>query len=57
MQLFWLVAAIFIKEINIFFAPENLKEKLLIISPDFFFITGPAAQTAKKQKFRTTKSP
>jgi hypothetical protein len=25
--------------------------------PTFFFITGPAAQTAQKQKFRTPKSP
>ena len=25
--------------------------------PNFFFSTGPAAQTAQKQKSRTTKSP
>ena len=30
---------------------------LLIINPDFFFSTGPAAQTTQKQKSCTTKSP
>ena len=36
---------------------KNLPQKLLIIGPIFFFITGPAAKTAPKQKFSTTKSP
>ena len=30
---------------------------MLIIGPNFFFSTGPAAQTARKQKSRTAKSP
>ena len=36
---------------------KNCPQMLLIIGPHFFFSTGPAAQTAQKQKSRTTKSP
>ena len=39
---------------------ENMKnrpQKLLIISPQLFLCTGPAAQTAQKQKSRNMKSP
>ena len=36
---------------------KNRPQKLLIVSPDLFFSTGLAAQTAQKQKSRTTKSP
>ena len=32
-------------------------QKLVIIAPNFIFSTGMAAQTAQKQKFRTTISP
>ena len=40
------------KSFNIFFGPENMKncrQKLLVVGLDFFFCTGPDAQTAQKQ--------
>ena len=43
-----------------FFYPQNRKkrpQKMLIIGPQLFLCTGLAAQTAQKQKSRTTKSP
>jgi hypothetical protein len=36
---------------------EMTPKKLLTIGPQLFFSTGPAAQTAQKQKSRTAKSP
>ena len=60
MQLFSADAMIFSKKILIFFYPKIWKkhpQKLLIIGPNFFLCTGPAVQTAQKQKSRTTKSP
>ena len=36
---------------------ENCPQKWLIIGPQFFLRTGPAAQMHQKQKSRTTKSP
>ena len=50
MQLFSSDATIFKKKIIFFLAPEN------IIGPDLFISTDLAAQTAQKQKSRTTKS-
>ena len=50
----------FSKKIKLFFNPENMKnhpQKLLIIGPQLFLCTGPAAQTAQKQKSCTTKRP
>ena len=44
-----------------FFDPENMKKPPSKVAhnqpPTFFFKTGPAAQTAQKQKSRTPKSP
>ena len=51
---------IFKKFLTYFFAPENMKKtpsKVAHNLPRFFFSIGPAAQTAQKQKSRTTKSP
>ena len=36
---------------------KNCPQKLLIIGNQLFLSTGPAAQTAQKQKSHTTKSP
>ena len=44
-----------------FFDPENIKKPPSKVAhnrpPTFFFSTGPAAQTAQKQKSRTPKTP
>ena len=62
MQLFSADARMFLNIYFLNFLPpktwKNLTQKLLIIGPEpFFFSTGPAAQTAQKQKSCTTKSP
>ena len=36
---------------------KKCPQKLLIIGPQLFFYTGPAAQTTQKHKSHTTKSP
>ena len=49
------------KILNFFFDPENMKKLPQKVAhnrpPTFFLCIGPAAQTAQKQKSRTTKSP
>ena len=60
MQLFSADAIVFSRKIQFFLTPKkwkNLPQKLLIIHPWLFLCTSPAAQTAQKQKSRTTKSP
>ena len=61
MQLFSSDATIFIKVAGHFFALENMKKPPSEVADNrpriFFFSTGPAAQSAQKQKSRTTKSP
>ena len=60
MQLFSADPTMFSKIFNIFLPLKAWKkhpQKLLIIGPELFFITGRSAQTAQKQKSRTTKSP
>jgi hypothetical protein len=60
MQVFSADTTILSKNLKINFAPENMKKPLSKVAhnrPIFFFSTGPAAQTARKQKSRTTKSP
>ena len=61
MQLFSADAIVFSKKkLKIFLTPKTWKnrpQKLLIIAPNFFLCTGPAAQTAQKQKSCTNKSP
>ena len=51
----------FKKILNSFFDLENMKktrpQKLLIIGPQLVLRTNPTAQTAQKQKSRTTKCP
>ena len=54
MQLFSVDTMVFSKQIKSFFDPENMRKNAL---KSFFLCTGPAAQTAEKQKSRTTKSP
>ena len=59
MQLFNAEAILFSKKNQFFFDPEDMKErsqKLLIIGPQLFQCSGPAAQTTQKQKSLTTKS-
>ena len=52
---------VFKKILNFFFDPENMKKLPQKVAhnrpPTFFLCIGPAAQTAQKQKSRTTKSP
>ena len=61
MQLFSADAIVFSKKkLKNFLTPKTWKnrpQKLLIIAPNFFLCTGPAAQTAQKQKSCTNKSP
>ena len=62
MQLFSADATIFKKKnLTFIFAPENMKKTPSKVAHNwprpFFFSTGLAAQTAQKQKSRTTKSP
>jgi hypothetical protein len=61
MQVFSADATMFSKKFKLFFLPlktwKNHPQKLLIIGPDLFLCTGLAAQTAQKQKSRSTKSP
>ena len=48
------------RTLQYFFAPENMKKtplKVVYNWQRFFSRAGPAAQTAQKQKSRTTKSP
>ena len=58
MQLFSADAIVFTKKK---FDPENMKKPPSKFAhnqpPTFFLCTSPAAQTAQKQKSRTTKSP
>ena len=49
--------SVFKKMLKSFLTPKNRHQKLLIIGPQLFLCTGLAAQTAQKQKSRTTKSP
>ena len=60
MQLFS-VDATMLKKDSISFAPKNMKKPPSKVAHNgprpFFFSTVPAAQTAHKQKSRTTKSP
>jgi len=53
--------SVFKKIRNKFFDPEKVKKPHSKVvhsrPPTFFFSTGPAAQTAQKPKYRTTKSP
>ena len=56
MQLFSADATIFKKKLPLK-TWKTRPQKLLIIGPELFFSTGPAAQTAQKQKSLTTKSP
>ena len=62
MQLFSADAIVFSKKkIKKNFDPENMKKLPSKVAhnrpPTFFFNTGPAAQTAQKQKSRTPESP
>ena len=61
MQLFSADAIVFSKLFLIFFDLENMKKPPSKVAhnqpPTFFLCTGPAAQTAQKQKSLTTKSP
>ena len=62
MQLFSADPIVFSKKkIKKKFDPENMTKLPSKVAhnrpPTFFFNTGPAAQTAQKQKFRTPKSP
>ena len=60
MQLFSGDGIVFPKECLNKFDPQNMKkrpQKLLIIGPQLFLCTDPAAQTAQKQKFHNTKIP
>ena len=62
MQLFSADATIFKKKnLTFIFAPENMKKTPSKVAHNwprpFFSSTGLAAQTAQKQKSRTTKSP
>ena len=61
MQLFSADAIVFSKKIKKQFDPENMKKSSSKVAhnrhPSFFLCTGLAAQTAQKQKSRTTKSP
>ena len=60
MQIFSADAEVFSNKILNFFCPENMKKppsKVAHNRPQFFLCTGPAAQKAKKQNSRITKSP
>ena len=62
MQLLSANAIVFSKKNPKNFDPENMKKPPSKVThnrppPSFFFCTGPAAQTAQKQKSRTPKSP
>ena len=61
MQLLSADAILFSKKFNFFFDPENMKKTPSKVAnnrpPTFLLCTGPAAQTAQKQKSCTIKSP